>query len=72
MQLAHVNNEFVYKGNLNYDGLLKQVDVLEEISLDLKQVPVWIKQFKTMLENEEPEIKVGPHCNDLFLQESLL
>ena len=66
IQLAHINNEFVYKGNLNYDGLLKQVDVLGEVSPDLKQVPVWIKQFKTMLENEEPEIKVGPHCNDPY------
>ena len=66
MQLAHVNNQFVYKGNLNYDSLLKQVDVLEEITPYLEQVPVWVEQFKAMLEKEEPEIKVGPHCNDPY------
>ena len=66
MQLEHVDNQFVYEGNLNYNGLMKKVDVLEEISPDLKQVPVWVEQFKTILENDEPEIKVGPHCNDPY------
>ena len=52
MQLAHVNNQFVYEGNLNYDVLMKKLDVLEEISPDLKQVPVWVRQFKALLGNE--------------------
>ena len=28
MQLEHVDNQFVYEGNLNYNGLMKKVDVL--------------------------------------------
>ena len=63
MELAHVNNQFVYEGKGNYDGLLKHVDVLEEISPYISQVSGWVEQFKTMLENEEPEMPVGPHCN---------
>ena len=63
MQLAHLDNQFVYEGSGNYDGLLKHVDILEEISPYIAQVPGWVEQFKTMLQNEEPEMPVGPHCN---------
>jgi hypothetical protein len=66
MQLAQLNNQFIYEGNLNYDGLLKYVDVLEEIASDQTQVSAWVEQFKKVLENEEPEIHVGPHCNNPY------
>jgi hypothetical protein len=60
--LAHVDNTFIYEGDGNYQGLLKQVDMTGEVRPLQEQVETWVKTFKEILAGPPPEIKVGPHC----------
>lgn len=60
--LAHIDNTFVYGGDGNYQGLLKQVDMTGEVRPLQEQVETWVNDFKEILAGPLPEIKIGPHC----------
>jgi len=66
VELAHIDNSFVYPGNNDYRGLLKHVDVTNKISPLLEQVPRWVEECQRMLAGPVPEISVGPQCSDPF------
>jgi hypothetical protein len=62
ISISHVDSSFVYDGNGDYDGLLKQVDVTEETEEYVAQVPEWIRQFRKMLVGNMPKIETGRQC----------
>lgn len=64
--LAHVDTSFTYRGDGDYHGLLKHVDVTEKVEALLPEVPVWVSKGLEVLAAEEPEIAVGPQCTDPF------
>lgn len=66
ISVAHIDNTFVYPGNEDYSGLLKQVDVTKEARDQIKNVPGWIKSAQATLKGSEPDIAVGPQCSDPF------
>lgn len=66
VEIAHVDTGFVYPGNLNYQGLLKHVDVTEQISGLVSEVPTWIEQAQNTLNGPCPTTEIGDHCNDPF------
>ena len=66
VELAHVDNSFVYPGEGRYEGLLFHADVTEEIQAIKPHVPEWAAQFQEMLAGDLPDIEVGPHCTDPF------
>jgi hypothetical protein len=65
--LAHVDNSFVYPGGGDYRGLLKAVDLTDEVRAKAGEVATWIAAAQKVAALEtEPEIDTGPHCSDPF------
>ncbi|MGH8273786.1 MAG: DUF2779 domain-containing protein [Gammaproteobacteria bacterium] len=62
LELAHVNNRFVYPGGGDYEGLLTYEDVSAETKPLLKEVPRWIEEARETFAGSEPDIAVGPQC----------
>jgi len=65
--LAHVDTSFVYPGGGDYRGLLKAVDLTEEVRAKADEVATWIAEAQEVAAlKEEPEIETGPQCSDPF------
>ncbi len=65
--VAHIDNSFVYPGDSNYQGLLKEEVVDTEIRELIGDVPVWVKAAQQTLNSAiEPAIQPGDQCNDPF------
>ena len=62
IQLAHIDNSFVYPGGGDYRGLFAFADLSADIQPLEPLVPQWIGQFKTMLAGAEPTIATGKQC----------
>lgn len=62
--LAHVDSSFVYQGDGDYDGLLRQVDVTREVAQLSPDVPEWIAHLRNILAGDEPKIASGAHCRE--------
>jgi len=60
--LAHIDNGFVYPGDGDYNGLLREVDLTEQ-AFDLQSsVPVWVDNARAAAAGPLPEVAVGAHC----------
>ena len=66
IELGHVNNQFVYPGGDDYDGLLAFADLTDKVSPLLDEVPRWLTDYREMLAGEMPEIRVGPQCRNPY------
>lgn len=65
--IAHINNQFVYPGDGNYEGLLHIEDLTVEVKGRHAEVAQWIADAqKTVVLESEPMVDVGPHCSDPF------
>lgn len=63
VQLAYIDNTFVYPGNSRYAGLFALQD-LSMAALGLEsQVKSWIREAKSVLDDPEPIVEIGSHCN---------
>jgi len=62
VSLAHIDNQFIYAGNGDYDGLLIEADVTDEVMALLPAVPVWVAQAREAVAGPVPEVPVGQHC----------
>ena len=63
MSLAHINNQWVYPGDENYQGLLIEEDLTEEAFSRELEVKDWIAQAKSISKEKlEPIIKTGDQC----------
>lgn len=61
--LAHINTDFVYPGDGNYDGLLVEDDVTEAVKALIPEVPTWIAEAQSTLSSSKPAIDPGRFCN---------
>lgn len=67
LAIAHVDGQWVYPGNEDYKGLLKEVDLTEEARSRATEVREWVAAARQVAAGkEEPEIPVGAHCNAPF------
>lgn len=66
VELAHIDNQFVYPGNDDYDGLLSFADVTDRVGAMLEQIPAWLQQYREMLAADMPVIRVGPQCRNPY------
>ena len=66
IELAHINNQFVYPGGQDYDGLLTYENVFDIVRGRMVDVPGWITTFQTMLKGDMPCIEVGAQCHDPY------
>lgn len=65
--VAHIDNSFVYPGNGNYQGLLKEASVDLEVRDMITDVPGWIAAAQSTLErSEEPGVVPGEQCSHPF------
>jgi len=63
VELAHVNNAFVYQGDGDYVGLLTHADITDAVSEIKPKVAGWASTFKTLLAGEMPDIASGEQCH---------
>lgn len=65
VSLAHINKNFVYAGDGDYQGLFEEVDLTEESLARDAEVEEWIVgAHKVAKKRVEPKIQTGKHCND--------
>ena len=61
--LAHINNQFVYQGDGNYDGLLVEHDLTDEVTTVDPRVEDLIATARAAIADGMPKVAVGAHCN---------
>ena len=67
VSLAHIDSSFVYAGDGDYRGLLKENDLTEDAFSRGTEVAEWIAGAQSVAAMPtEPEIATGPHCDDPF------
>lgn len=66
VDLAHINNEFVYPGNGDYKGLFTYVNVTAQARELQATVPRLIHELRDMLDAGEPEVQMGAQCTRPF------
>lgn len=63
VQLAHINNQFIYRGDGDYHGLFRYEDIQDDIAEFKTKVPQWVARFKKILAGNQPNIEMGTHCH---------
>jgi hypothetical protein len=65
--LAYIDKDWVYPGNGDYAGLLKEEDLTEETFARAEEVLDWISLAQTFAaKRKEPEMATGSHCGDPY------
>jgi hypothetical protein len=68
MALAYIDNQFVYQGDGNYEGLFAQVDLSDQVKPSIDQVQSWVDAArKTIASSVEPTIAPGDQCTNPFI-----
>jgi hypothetical protein len=62
IKLAHVDTGFVYPGNDDYEGLLREEDITQDVRAMANDVPNWVRACRKTLDGPEPEIEVDDQC----------
>jgi len=63
MSLAHIDNQFVYAGDGNYDGLLRKNDLTEEVRAMEYTVLELVAKAREAVSGPMPVVDVGAQCN---------
>jgi hypothetical protein len=66
VSLMHIDNQFEYPGNGDYQGLFKLADVTADARARLSDVPKWIASAQATLAGSEPIVAPGEQCHDPF------
>lgn len=66
--IAHINSSFVYPGAKEYDGLIHEHDVTQQVAKLINEVPIWIEQLisVTVPETTAPIISMGSQCSEPY------
>lgn len=64
IELACIDNKWVYPGENNYQNLLKETDLTNEAFSRKEEVKTWIEEAqKITRKTKEPAVKTGAHCD---------
>lgn len=63
ISLAHINNQFVYAGDGNYDGLLLENDLTDDVRTMEYTVLELVAKAREAVSGPMPIVDVGAHCN---------
>jgi hypothetical protein len=66
VSIAHVHNSFVYTGGDDYRGLVKSVDVTQDIAAPCGEVPHLLARCQQAVAGPMPEVNVGKQCNSPY------
>jgi hypothetical protein len=61
--LGLINNQFVYPGQGDYQGLFKYEPMTTEVRALQPEIGKWVKRYKRVLAEEEPKIEMGAQCH---------
>jgi hypothetical protein len=61
--LAHVNNRFVYPGDGDYDGMLIEHDLTDEVRVLEPTVVDLVDRARDAVAGPRPDVQVGAHCS---------
>ncbi len=64
--LVHINNQYVRQGEIDVQQLFAGEDVLEAAFERQTDLPQIIADLRTALQGDEPQIDIGPQCNDPY------
>ncbi len=65
--LAHINSDWVYPGNEDYNGLLLESDLTDEVFDRGEEVKDWIaKAQQIVAKKREPCVATGKHCGNPY------
>ncbi|MDA8254252.1 MAG: DUF2779 domain-containing protein [Betaproteobacteria bacterium] len=65
--IAHVNNDWVYPGEQDYQGLLTEVDVSEQTFARASEAQQWILDAQSIVARTEmPEVRTGAQCGQPY------
>jgi hypothetical protein len=64
--LAHINDQFVYRGGGEYRGLLTEEAVGDLARRVAQRVPEWTRNALGVIAAPEPAVPVGQHCRTPF------
>jgi hypothetical protein len=66
ISLAHINNQFIYQGDGNYEGLLVENDLTNQVFDLLPSVPIWVERAREAVAGPVPDVPVGQHCTSPY------
>jgi len=66
VELAHIDNRFVYPGGDDYRGLFEHVDMTAAVEPLQAEIPGWVEGAQRDLAEPMPDIAVGKQCHDPF------
>jgi hypothetical protein len=67
ISIVYVNNQYVKNGLINVKQLFKIESVKDKVLELLPAIPAHVDKLKNILvQNEIPDIDIGPHCNDPY------
>lgn len=67
LALAHIDSSWVYPGGEDYQGLLVENDLTDEVFARDNEVKTWIADAQAVVgKKREPELGTGRHCGDPF------
>lgn len=66
VEIAHIDNSFVYPGGGDYQGLFHYADISAQIADMQAEIPEWIQAARETLSADEPRIAPGIQCNTPF------
>ena len=65
--LAHIDSDWVYPGNEDYDGLLLENDLTDEVFDRGEEVRSWIAEAQQIVaRTREPSVATGKHCGNPY------
>ena len=64
--LVHVNTGYVRQGDIDPHQIFTIVDLTETVRENARVIPGKLERLRTMLRGAEPDIDIGPHCDDPF------
>lgn len=66
VEIAHIDNTFIYPGRDRYEDLFVHVDVSRRVGTLEKEVPGWVRAAMETLIGLEPVNAPGDHCTKSF------
>jgi hypothetical protein len=66
VDLAHINNQFIYPGGGDYQGLITFENITRKVMPSLANVPRWLEDYRAMLKEVVPAIRIGPQCRNPY------
>ncbi|MCK4621399.1 MAG: DUF2779 domain-containing protein [Desulfuromonadales bacterium] len=65
--LVHIDNSYVRQGAIEVDKLFASEDISRKVAARQQSLPEIVAELReTMRENDQPDIDIGPHCNDPY------